>query len=263
MLKIGFIGVGNMGGALANAASKSKGAEILVTDYDKEKAATVASKIGAKATDTEHVCKTAKYIFLGIKPQVLPSVLSDIAPILKSRTDDFCLVSMAAGVKIQKIIDILGFSVPVIRIMPNMPVAVGEGMVLYCAEKSVPCDELVAAMQYSGVWAKIEEKDIDAASAVSGCGPAFVFMFIKALAMGGENSGLPFDTALTLAAQTVMGSAKMLMQSDKTADELRDAVCSPGGSTIEGVKSLQGDNFDDTIGLAVNKSFKRTVELGK
>ena len=118
-------------------------------------------------------------------------------------------------------------------------------------------------MQYSGVWAKIDEKDIDAASAVSGCGPAFVFMFIKALALGGVNSGLDFDVALGLAAQTVMGSAKMLMQVEKTADELRDAVCSPGGSTIEGVKSLNADNFDDVIAKAIDKSFKRTVELGK
>lgn len=263
MLRIGFIGVGNMGGALAAAASKSGNAEILVTDYDKNKSAEVSSKIGAKDTDAEKICKTAKYIFLGVKPQVLPSVLDEIAPFLKSRTDNFCLVSMAAGIKIQRIIDVLGFSVPVIRIMPNMPVAVGQGMVLYCAEKTVECDELVTVMQHSGVWAKIEESAIDAASAVSGCGPAFVFMFIKALALGGEKSGLDFDTALTLAAQTVMGSAKMLMQSEKTADELRDAVCSPGGSTIEGVKSLYGDNLDETVIKAVEKSFKRTIELGK
>lgn len=263
MLKIGFIGVGNMGGALSTAASKKENTSVLVTDYDKNKSKEVADKIGAIDTTTENICKTAKYIFLGVKPQVLPSVLERIAPILKSRHDEFCLVSMAAGVKIEKIIDILGFSVPVIRIMPNMPVSIGEGMVLYCTADKTKTDELVEAMQYSGVWAKIDEKDIDAASAVSGCGPAFAFMFIKALALGGEKSGLPFETALGLAAQTVMGSAKMLMQSEKTADELRDAVCSPGGSTIEGVKSLNADNFDEIIATAIDKSFKRTIELGK
>ena len=128
MLKIGFIGVGNMGGALSTAAAKKENTSVFVTDYDKNKSKEVAEKIGATNTTTEYICETAKYIFLGVKPQVLPSVLEEIAPILKSRQDDFCLVSMAAGVKIQKIIDILGFSVPVIRIMPNMPVAIGEGM---------------------------------------------------------------------------------------------------------------------------------------
>ena len=264
MYKLGFIGVGNMGGALLSAALKETNAnDVIIADYSKEKTETLKQKHGLSVGGNQDVAKNAKFIFLGVKPQVLPSVLQRIAPVLKSRHDEFCLVSMAAGVKIQKIIDILGFLVPVIRIMPNMPVSIGEGMVLYCTADKTKTDELVEAMQYSGVWAKIDEKDIDAASAVSGCGPAFAFMFIKALALGGEKSGLPFETALGLAAQTVMGSAKMLMQSEKTADELRDAVCSPGGSTIEGVKSLNADNFDEVIATAIDKSFKRTIELGK
>lgn len=263
MLKIGFIGVGNMGGALAIAAAKTENTEILVTDYDKNKADFVAEKIGAVSTTTEQICKGAKYIFLGVKPQVLPLVLMEISPFLKQRTDEFCLVSMAAGVKIEKIIADLGLTVPVIRIMPNLPVAVGNGMVLYCANEHTATEELVSAMQYSGAWAAIKEEDIDAASAVSGCGPAFVFMYIKALALGGVQSGLAYDTAITLATQTVLGSAQMLMQSDKTPDELITAVCSPGGSTIEGVKSLNGDNFDEIIAKAIDKSFKRTKELGK
>lgn len=263
MLKIGFIGVGNMGGALCSAAAKAENVEILVTDYDKNKSDSVAKKTGGVSTTTEQICKTAKYIYLGVKPQVLPLVLMEISPILKERTDEFCLVSMAAGVKIEKIIADLGISVPVIRIMPNLPVAVGNGMVLYCADSKTQTEELVLAMKHSGLWARIDERDIDAASAVSGCGPAFVFMFIKALALGGKNSGLEFNDALKFAAQTVLGSAQMLMESDKTPDELITAVCSPGGSTIEGVKSLNGDNFDEVISAAIDKSFKRTKELGK
>ncbi len=263
MLKIGFIGVGNMGGALATAAAKQDNTKILVTDYDNKRAEEVAQKIGAENTTTELLCKTAKYIFLGVKPQVLPSVLKEIAPIIKKRTDEVVLISMAAGVKIGKIIAEIGFSVPVIRIMPNLPVTVGGGMVLYTAKTDINTDEIVSAMQYSGVWEQIDEELIDAASAVSGCGPAFVFMYIKALALGGEKCGLSFDTALKLAAQTVMGSAKMLMETGRAPDELKDAVCSPGGSTIEGVKSLYGDNLDETVIKAIEKSFKRTIELGK
>lgn len=263
MLRIGFIGVGNMGGALATAAAKQENTEILVTDYDNKKAEEVAKKICAENTTTELLCKTARYIFLGVKPQVLSSVLKEIAPIIKSRTDEVTLISMAAGVKIERIIAQLGFSVPVIRIMPNLPVTVGDGMVLYTAAADVETEKIVSAMQYSGVWERIDEQLIDAASAVSGCGPAFVFMYIKALALGGEKCGLPYDTALKLASQTVLGSAKMLMETGRAPDELKDAVCSPGGSTIEGVKSLYSDNLDDTVIKAVGKSFKRTKELGK
>ncbi len=262
MLKIGFIGVGNMGGALATAAAKSDNTKILVTDYDRQKSLALAEKIGAEDTDTATICKTAKYIFLGVKPQVLPSVLADIAPEIKECTDEVVLVSMAAGVKIEKIINDLGFTVPAIRIMPNLPVTVGDGMVLYTTHNT-ETEEIVSAMQYSGVWERIDEELIDAASALSGCGPAFVFMYIKALALGGEKCGLPFDTALKLASQTVLGSAKMLMETRRDPDELKDAVCSPGGSTIEGVKSLYGDNLDETVIKAVGKSFKRTIELGK
>ncbi len=262
MLKIGFIGVGNMGGALATAAAKSDDTEILVTDYDNQKANAVAQKLGAENTSTVKLCETAKYIFLGVKPQVLPSVLKEIAPIIKKR-NDVTLISMAAGVKIEKIINILGFSVPVIRIMPNLPVTVGSGMVLYTAEDQVNTEEIVSVMRYSGVWEKIDEQLIDAASAVSGCGPAFVFMYIDALARGGVECGLTYDTALKLAAQTALGSAKMLMETNRSADELKTAVCSPGGSTIEGVRSLEGDKLDETVIRAVKKSFKRTIELGK
>lgn len=263
MLKIGFIGVGNMGGALATAAARQENAKILVTDYDRCKSSALAEKIGAEDTDTNTICKSAEYIFLGVKPQVLPSVLKEIAPEIKKRTDEVTLISMAAGVKIEKIIAELGISVPVIRIMPNLPVTVGSGMVLYTAAADTKTDKIVSAMQYSGVWERIDEELIDAASAVSGCGPAFVFMYIKALALGGEKCGLPYDTALKLASQTVLGSAKMLMETGRAPDELKDAVCSPGGSTIEGVESFYSDNLDDTVIKAVGKSFKRTIELGK
>ena len=264
MSKIGFIGVGNMGGALAAAAAKGQN-EIYVADYDASKAARVAREIGATACTNAEIYKTARYIFLGVKPQVISSVLADAALYLKDRTDRYVLVSMAAGVKIQKIIEDLGFSAPIIRIMPNLPVSAGEGMVVYTAGDDVVREEigeLIAAMQYSGRWDGIDEEFIDAASAVSGCGPAFCFMFAKALADGGAINGLDSDNAIKFAAQTMKGAAEMLLRGGD-ADTLVKAVCSPGGSTIEGVKVLEERGLHNAVASAITASYNRTKELGK
>ncbi len=266
MIKVGFIGAGNMGGALAKAAAKNKDVAVFLTDIDSQKAAALSEKLNAVNTSIQEICSIADYIFLGVKPQVLPEVLKEISALLKSRNDRYILVSMAAGVKCERITDLLGFSTPVIRIMPNMPVAVGSGMIVYTANDAVTDTEkceFVSIMQNAGAFDQIDEDLIDAASAVSGCGPAFAFMFMDALAKGGENSGLSYEKALMYAANTVLGSAKMLLKSDSTPKELTDAVCSPKGSTIEGVQSLQNDTFESVVKTAVDKSFKRTKELGK
>ncbi len=266
MIEVGFIGAGNMGGALATAAAKCRDTKVLITDTDLEKASALAKRLKAKSTTAEEICKTAKYIFLGVKPQILPDVLGEIAPLLKERRDHYILVSMAAGVKCEKIANQLNGSVRIIRIMPNMPVAVGSGMVLYTATKNVTKKEkkeFVQLMQNAGVFDEIGEELIDAASAVSGCGPAFVFMFMDALADGGVQCGLSREQALKYAAETVLGSAKMLLQTNKHPIELKDAVCSPKGSTIEGVYALENADFKVTVMKAVDKSFKRTKELGK
>lgn len=266
MISIGFIGVGNMGGALAAAATKNSAAKILLYDVIEEKASAVANELGAELSDFETICKNCDYIFVGVKPQVIGNVLADMAEYLKSRTDRYVIISMAAGVSTEKICQMLGISAPIIRIMPNLPVAVGEGMVLYSNNplvKDSESEKLVSLMKFSGIWDKIEEDFIDAASALSGCGPAFVFMFINSLSVGGEKCGLKREQALKFAVQTVIGAGKMLNNSSADPLALQNAVCSPGGSTIEGVKSLQNDNFENMIVNAVEASFKRTKELGK
>ncbi|MBQ8549996.1 MAG: pyrroline-5-carboxylate reductase [Clostridia bacterium] len=263
-MKIGFIGCGNMGGALASAAAKQPN-DIFLADNDIEKRDALAQKLSANISSNEEICRECDYIFLGVKPQVLFSLLADIAPVLSAREDRFVLVSMAAGVPSDRVSEAVG-TAPVIRIMPNTPVAVGEGMIVYCGNDRVTEDDKTAFCEFmsaSGKLDEIKEELIDAATVVSGCGPAFVYMFIKALADGGAECGLADDKALAFAAQTVFGSALNLMQSDKTPRELIDAVCSPGGSTIEGVRSLEGDDLSGIISAAVAKSFKRTQELGK
>ena len=266
MIKVGFIGAGNMGGALANAAAKASDIEIAVSDRDFEKAKELSLEVGGKVASNHEIAKNSKYIFLGVKPQVLPRLMAELSDILAARSDRFVLVTMAAGITIESLLKMAGGSYPVIRIMPNTPATLGKGMILYSANDYVLPEEIHKFLEVTdeaGLTEELAEDLIDAGCAVSGCGPAFVYMFIEALADGGVNAGLPRDKALRFAAQTVLGAGEMVLKAGKTPEELRKAVCSPNGSTIEGVNRLESTDFSETVRLAVNASFKRTVELGK
>lgn len=267
MKTIGFIGAGNMGGALIRAASRSDiECEILIADKISEKAELISRETGAAVSSCREIAEKCDLIFLGVKPNFMASTLEEINDILEAREEKPTLVSMAAGVKIEKIAELTGNSCPIIRIMPNIPVSVGEGMILYtvCSRVSAETEELfLAVMGKSGKLDKIPEALIDAGSALSGCGPAFVFMFIEALADGGVLCGLPRDKATSYAAQTLLGSAKLLEETGKHAGELKDAVCSPGGSTIEGVRTLEEGAFRGVVTDAVIASFEKTKMLGK
>lgn len=265
--KIGFIGCGNMGGALAIAAANSVGASnIYVSDADNEKAKDFAEKNSVNVITVKEVAEKCDVIFLGVKPQVLKSVCSELAPIFKARKDHFVIVSMAAGVKLCDLEEMCEGDFPIIRIMPNIPASVGAGMILYTGNKNVTDEdfsEFTKSLEKAGMLDKIEEAKIDAASAISGCGPAFVFMFIEALADGGVKCGLPREKALLYAAETLFGSAKMVLETNEHPGKLKDAVCSPAGSTIEGVNALENGSFRADVMNAVDKAYKRTVELGK
>lgn len=265
-LKVGFIGAGNMGGALAKAAAKTKcRAGIMLADKDAAKAAALAESIGAGVSTGAEIAAECDFIFLGVKPQMMADLLSEIKPQLENRTG-YTLVSMMAGVTTEKICDHLGFDAPVIRIMPNTAVEVGEGMVLYTvnefadekAEKS-----FLAFMKKAGEFEKLPEYLIDAGTAVSGCGPAYVYMFIEALADGGVKCGLPRATAQKLAEQTLIGAAKLAKETGRHPEELKDAVCSPAGSTIAGCFALEKGGFRASVIGAVDAACERTKELGK
>lgn len=265
MYSFGFIGTGNMGGTLAAAVAKS-GAKTGLSDHFHEKAEDLAKKIGGAATDNADIAQNSKFIVLGVKPQMLKGVLESIAPIIKGRNDSFCFITMAAGVSIDLFCTYLGGEYPVIRIMPNTPAAIGEGLIL-CAKNDKVSDgqytEFKQGFSTAGMLDDISEAQIDAASAISGCGPAYVYMFIEALADGGVRCGLPRDKALKFAAKTVLGSAGMILETGKHPGELKDAVCSPAGSTIEGVAALENSGFRAAAIEAVTAAFKRTAELGK
>ncbi len=264
-IKVGFIGCGNMGGALARAVAKSGKAKLLLADTDLEKANALAKDVDGSVVELTELVKTAKYIFLGVKPQGMADLIDSVNDILKSRNDRFILVTMAAGIKISRLSELIGAKLPTIRIMPNTPVAVAEGMILYSlcpiiteAEEAEFCEIL----KFSGKLDKINETLIDAGCSISGCGPAFVYMFAQCMAKAGAELGLSSEKATEYAAQTLLGAAKLMLESGKTPEALRNAVCSKGGATIEGVKVLQNSDFEACVNDALKASYKRTLELG-
>lgn len=263
----GFIGTGNMGGALAKAAAKAVAKDALfVADKFAPKAQALAAELGCQAVSVEEVAKNCGYIFLGVKPQMLQELFCQIGPVLRERTDGFTLVSMAAGVAMADIQRMAGADYPVIRIMPNIPVAVGQGVVLYDHTENVS-EEAVAVfcenMRFAGLLDKLPEKLIDAGSAVSGCGPAFACLFMEALADGGVACGLPRAKAMEYAQQMLLGTAALLLEDTLHPAQLKDAVCSPGGSTIAGVRALEQGGFRAAAMNAVEEAYYRTKELGK
>ena len=182
-MRFGFIGTGNMGGALARAARrKLAGEDLLLANRTEAKAAALAKELGAPLSNNRTIAGNADYVFLGVKPQMMGDLLAEIAPILAARTDRFVLVTMAAGLTMERIAEMAGGAYPVIRVMPNTPCAVGEGVVLCDANERATEGELqefMDAMSGAGVIDRLEEKLIDAGSAVSGCGPAFVCLLLE------------------------------------------------------------------------------------
>ena len=267
MFKAGFIGAGNMGSALIRAVSKSvDGENVAISDRSEEKVKNLSDELGCKASDNNEIALNSKFIFLAVKPQMMGDMLSSISEALKSRKDRFILVSIAAGMAKEKIRTLSGGNYPVIRIMPNTPVSVNSGMILYSPDAEITDGEISEfkdLLKFSGELDMIDETKIDAASAISGCGPAYVYIFAEALADAGVECGLPRDKAIDYAVQTILGAAELMKKSDKHSAQLKDEVCSPAGSTICGVRALEENGFRAASIKAVLAAYKRTVELGK
>ena len=266
MYKFGFIGIGNMGGAIATAVAKAiDPKDILVCGKGKSRSASFAGSYGVQASNMQTIAKEAKFIVLGVKPQYMEEVLTAIAPILSGRKD-FILVTMAAGLTMENIATMAGGNYPVIRIMPNTPAKVGQGVVQYCANSSVSANDLLeflTAMKPAGLLDELPENLIDAGSAVAGCGPAFTCLFMEALADGGVACGLPRAKALEYVAQMVLGTAQLLLSTGEHPGTLKDQVCSPGGSTIQGVRTLEVGGLRGTVIEAVIAAYKRNKEFIK
>lgn len=254
---IGFIGAGNMGGAIIGGIS-AKGLFDEVFVYDNNAAA--AEKYGVYKADIK-TASSANIVVLAVKPNVLYSVIDEIKDCVQ---DDAVVVSIAAGQSIERIEKAFGKSVKLMRVMPNTPALVGEGMSalspnsLLAADKA-GAEEVVAIFESLGKAEIVPESLMDAVTGVSGSSPAYVFMFIEALADAAVAAGMPRDKSYIFAAQSVLGSAKMVLETGTHPAELKDMVCSPGGTTIEAVKVLE----EKGIRAAVMDAVKACVEKSR
>lgn len=265
-ITIGCIGCGNMGGALIRPMSKLINPKnIYVSAGHFEKAQSFAKETGCSAVKTNSEAAKADIIFLAVKPVKIASVLSEIK---SSLTEKKLIISMAAGVTLDTLHKEAEDSCKAkfIRIMPNMPAAVCKAMIALSCGDDISDEELETAttlLSSAGKVEKVDEKLMDCVTAVSGSGPAFVFMFIEAMADAAVRCGMPRAQAYTYAAQTVYGSASMVLEDSRTPAQLKDAVCSPAGTTIEGVAALEKNNFRNAVIEAVTAACNKSASLGK
>ena len=261
-MKYGFIGCGNMGGAIARALSKATTDFALSDRSGKGKA--LAAELGAVYSTNAEIAATCQRVFLAVKPYFMKDVLEKIRPELADNKP--LLITMAGGVEIQQIEDYVGFRLPVIRMMPNTPTAIGQGVTQYCCNDLVKEEDLqdwLQDMRFTGMVDQLEEWQIDAASALSGSGPAYMYVFLEALADGAVACGIPRQKAYEYAAMTMVGSAQMYLATKQHPGALKDAVCSPKGSTICGLRALEEHAFRAAAMDCVIATYERNKEMGK
>ena len=261
-MKYGFLGCGNMGGAIARALSlKTK--DIAVTDRS-GKAKLLAQELGVTYSDNASIAANCDRIFLAVKPHMMKDMLLPLQDTLAQRKP--LLITMAAGLDIRQIEEFVGTRLPVIRIMPNTPTSVGKGVIPYCANELVTQDMItdwLEDMSRCGLLDSLEERLMDAASALSGSGPAYLYLMLEAMADGGVACGLPRAKALDYAAMTMAGAAEIYLSTHTHPGALKDAVCSPGGSTIAGVRILEQRGFRGAAMDCVCAAYAKNKELGK
>lgn len=266
-MKVAFIGLGNMGASLAKAVAKEVAAtDLLLVNRSPQKVQEFISQYGGTASDLEQVFQEAEVIFLGVKPYQICPLLEEYKGILAQRSN-LLLVSMAAGLELEKMADVFqNDQMGIIRIMPNTPVAIGQGVISLSRSQAVTDQQLAQVKQLlagAGALYEIEEKLMDPATAIAGCGPAFVYQMIEAMADAGVALGLSREQALQMAGQTFKGAASMVLETGQHPGSLKDAVCSPGGSTIAGVNRLEQVGLRGDIIAGVEAAYKRTQEMGQ
>src|SRR3989338_745316 len=259
-MRIGFIGSGNMASALIRSV-KGK-ASIIASDRDKIKLSRIR-KLGVKTTlDNKEVAKNSDVIFLCTKPNDISSVLQEIKGYLRSKT----IVSIAAGIRIDSVENIIGKGIGIIRVMPNLNCTVGEMAAAYSANKFVKNRDKKAIhnlLNSAGIAVEIKEEQMDAVTALSGSGPAFAAYLIGKFADAGEKQGLSKEISYKLALQTFYGTSVLLRETKEDQKEMVRRVSSPNGTTVAGLKILENEKTDEIIAKAINAASKRSRELGK
>ena len=270
-MKLGVIGVGNMGAAIIKGciASGMKPENIFGTGRDPRRTAAFAEETRIQlCEDIGDLVTKCDAVMIAVKPKDVKSVLKQAAQYL---TEKKVVISIAAGLSVEDLQRMAeegsgprGVKTKIIRVMPNTPAMVGAGMSALCRNEYVTEEEFEFVMKiFSGIGSaeEVEESLMDAVTGVSGSGPAYVYLFIEALADGGVLAGLPRAKAVKFAAQTVLGSARMVLETGRHPGELKDAVCSPAGTTIEGVRALEAERFRHAVMSAVAASAEKSKNM--
>ena len=256
-MKIGIIGTGNMGGALMDAFALDQSSQMYAYNKGREKLEAVCARTGAKPVKSERdAVFGCDLILLAVKPGVVPTVLEEIKDVVSSHQ---IIVSVAVGLSVASYEEILGKDKQIVRAMPNTPAAVQEGLTAFSFGESVTEEnrqKVLTLFSLAGRTAVLPEGLMNSVSALTGSSPAFVYMFIEAMADAGVYAGIPRAQAIEMAAQAVLGSAKMVLESGKHPGVLKDEVCSPGGTTIRGVAALEQGAMRGTVMEAI----RATVE---
>mgnify|MGYP000365821933 CR=1 FL=1 len=264
-MKIGFIGTGNMGSSIIKGILSSKfekSENINIFDLDKEKVNNLVKEYGVNAVNSEkELAENCNIIILSVKPHIIPIVLKNLSGNVKK---DTIILTIAAGISISVIENALGEDKKVVRTMPNTPAQVLSGMTAVTFNKNIENSEkeiIFKLLNSFGKSVEIEEKLMHAYTGISGSLPAYVYMFMEALADGGVLCGMPRNKAYEIVAQTVAGSAKMLLETGKHPGQLKDEVCSPAGTTIEAVRVLENGNFRGNVIEAVVACTEKSKEM--
>lgn len=264
MAVIGIIGIGNMGLAILKGLLKTnKKEDLIFTDVNKERCTQVREELGVPHAKNNALCAgQAKYVILAVKPQYFAQVLSDIR---NNVTEEQVIISIAPGITTAQIKETLGGEKRVVRAMPNTPALLGEGMTGVCYDEKVFSQEeketIGSIFRSLGRVRIVEEQLMSGVVCTSGSSPAYVYMFIEALADGGVKYGLPREAAYEMAAQTVLGCARMVLETGEHPGVLKDMVCSPGGTTIEGVSALEECGFRSAVIKAADACYNKCEKL--
>lgn len=262
--KVVFIGAGNMAEAIVSGMVGAEFCEppkIVMTDIRPDRLASLEQEYGISTTTDNAVVKNAEIVVLAVKPQVLPEVLAGIAPVLRKET---LVISIAAGIPTAKIEAALGGEYRVVRVMPNTPALVGQGASAIAAgafADDVDLDVAEEILNCVGITVRVAEKDIDAVTALSGSGPAYIFYLLEGMLAASEKMGLDPDVARQLALKTVAGSARLMADSGEEASALRTKVTSKGGTTAAACQVLDENGVKDAIVSALQAAKARSEEL--
>jgi pyrroline-5-carboxylate reductase len=260
--KIGIIGTGNMGSAIIKGLSSGKSREsLMIYDIDKIKLSEISSETGVKISDSiDSIINFSDILILAVKPEIVVSIASTL------NNYKGIVISIAAGISISTLKNKAGETIKIVRAMPNTPVNTGQGMTVISPSDNISADEIeqVKSIFLSvGEVLVMDEKHMNAVTAISGSGPAYIFTFIQAMADAGVKLGIPRAESLILAGQTILGSAKMFLDKKENPIMLRDKVTSPGGTTIAALHIFEKAGFSGIIIDAIETAAKRSKELDK